>query len=519
EWYRQGHFVVCNDSHAEAIAPCDANFLTYIQVQASLTVAILQANQLWGLLIVHQCAAPHHWQASEIDLLKQLGLQIGIASQKASLYTQLETELAERRRAEQTIAQQVQRERLLRILSQQIRQSLRLEQILETTVTEIQHLLAADRAIIFRLNRDRSGVVIQEANVGRHPVITEMYLTDRHFPQASYDFYLTGQARAVDRTHDDAHAACLLEFMEQIGVKSKLIAPILQTLDDNTPVVWGLLIVHACDEYRHWLPDELSLLQQLATQVGIAIQQANLYSQIKDELAQKKVLLKEIHHRVKNNLQVVSSLLALQADAVQDATVLAALQDSDNRLQAMALIHETLYQSDNLGRLDFSNYIQRLADNILLANSRYLNAINLSYALQPVFLTLDTAIPCGLLLNELVTNAIKHAFPDGQQGTICLTLQPAPTRSTTPPDQSISTANRTIAPTDVLSQAAPRYVLSISDDGIGMPANLDLEKTKSLGLRIASDLAQQLRGSLVLERGNGTQFHLTFTDLSYRKRL
>lgn len=230
-------------------------------------------------------------------------------------------------------------------------------------------------------------------------------------------------------------------------------------------------------------------------------------------------MLKEIHHRVKNNLQVVSALLTLQADAVQDATVLAALHDSDNRLQAMALIHETLYQSDNLGLLNFSHYVQRLADSILFANSRHVNTIHLTYQLEPVFLNLDTAIPCGLLLNELVTNAMKHAFPDGRHGTICLSLQRATNRSMTSPNQSISTTNLATATGEISSpEQAPRYILSISDNGIGMPADLNLETTKSLGLRIASDLTQQLRGSLVLERDQGTQFHLTFADLSYRKR-
>ena len=529
ERYRQGHVAarsnIPNERQTEAIAPCYADFLTRMQVQASLTVNVVQANQLWGLLVVHHCHAPYQWQSFESDLLQQLGLQIGIASQKDSLYTQLEAELSERRLAEQTIAKQMQRERLLHHLSQQIRQSLRLDEILATTVTEIQRLLKADRVIIFRLNRDRSGIVIQEATLGHYPTALAMYLTDVHFPQASYDLYLQGQVRAVERASEENEpSACLVEFMAQIGVKSKLVAPILQTLEDNTPIVWGLLIAHACDTDRKWQPAEADLLQQTATQVGIAIQQADLYTQIKNELTQKEVLLKEIHHRVKNNLQVVSALLTLQADAMQDPALIAALQDSDNRLQAMALIHETLYQSDHLGLLDFSNYIQRLAGNILFAHGHSSHAIAVTYELEPIFLNLETAIPCGLLLNELVTNALKHAFPQGRHGTICVSLRRTSARSTPlqKPSGSATTLISNIVQLtseEASQEDMPLYIMSVSDNGIGMPASFNLEAAKTLGLRIASDLTQQLRGSLVLERQHGTQFHLTFADWSDRKWL
>jgi PAS domain S-box-containing protein len=211
---------------------------------------------------------------------------------------------------------------------------------------------------------------------------------------------------------------------------------------------------------------------------------------IQISLQEKETLLKEIHHRVKNNLQIVSALLSLQAEAVQHPRILAALRDSENRLRAMALIHEILYQSKDLQRLNFSSYIQCLADSILFANSTRPDSINLIYNLEPVFLNLETAIPCGLLLNELVTNALKHAFPDGRQGDISITLQ----------------------------HAANHYILSVQDNGIGIPETLNLENLKSLGLRIARDLSQQLRGTLELDRNSGTCFQLKFSELKYHKR-
>ncbi|MGL5080228.1 MAG: PAS domain S-box protein, partial [Microcoleaceae cyanobacterium] len=194
--YKQGYISVLPDTQAAGVTPCHAELLARLQVRANLAVPILRAGEIWGLLIAHQCDGPRHWQSFEVELLKQLGLQIGIASQKADLYLQLETELAERCRAEQALEQQVQRERLLRTVSQQIRQSLKLEDILNTTVAEVQRVLQADRALIFQLNSDRSGVVIQEARSPQCFTTAELFLTDEHFPAKSYEFYLQGQARA-----------------------------------------------------------------------------------------------------------------------------------------------------------------------------------------------------------------------------------------------------------------------------------------------------------------------------------
>ncbi|UBF28337.1 PAS domain S-box protein [Kovacikia minuta CCNUW1] len=516
--HHQGYITVQHDTQTEDLAPCYLEFLTQMQVRASLVVAILQADRIWGLLVVHQCHAPRQWQAFEVDLLKQLGLQIGIASQKASLYTQLETELVERRRAEQALAQQVQREQVLRIISQQIRKSLKLENILATTVSEVRQLLNTDRALIFQLFPDGSGVVIKESVGPEYPTTEGMRFLDEHFPSDCYEFYRKGQARAISDTALDLWADCLVEFMQQVSVKSKIVAPILQKLEDGTTIIWGLLIVHACTHHRQWQTIEVDLLQQLATQVGIAIQQANLYQELKNQLGQREVLLKEVHHRVKNNLQVISSMLWLQAKAAKHATVFDALADTRSRLQAMALIHETLYESSDLGKLNFHDYIKRLAANILAANSTASSQINLVCRLQPTLLNLETAIPCGLLLNELVTNAVKHGFPNQQKGEICITLEEiiSPETESSPQLPLISEVG---SPTQNLERHSPaRYALTVQDNGVGIPDNLDLKQLKSLGLKIAYDLALQLRGNLELERTNGTRFQLTFSALEYRKR-
>jgi PAS domain S-box-containing protein len=228
-------------------------------------------------------------------------------------------------------------------------------------------------------------------------------------------------------------------------------------------------------------------------------------AKIQASLKEKEVLLKEIHHRVKNNLQIVSSLLDLQAEYIKEPEILEKLEDSKHRLLAMSLIHETLYQSETLAQVDFSDYVERLATNILFAQSTDYDRIKLDFNLEPVFLNLETAIPCGLLLNELITNSIKHAFPDPLQGKIYIELH----------YQSPETApnlNQT-------SCQEPKIMLKVSDNGIGLPANMNFKETKSLGLTLIHDLTQQLRGNLAINLSNGTEFTLIFSELKYRQRI
>lgn len=310
----------------------------------------------------------------------------------------------------------------------------------------------------------------------------------------------------IANVNTDILADCLLEFMHEIKVKSKLVAPIIQNDEDGGSSVWGLLILHTCQNYRQWQPAEIELMQKVAIQMGIAIQQSDLYFQLETQLKQKEILLKEVHHRVKNNLQVISAMLKLQARTTQETTALDVLEDSRSRLRAIALIHEILYGSENLEQLDFTQYVQRLASTILSAHGHQ-NHVRLIYQLQPICLNLDTAIPCGLLLSELITNAIKHAFPDERKGEILIGLEAAETiLSETSADEHQASRHQ-------------QYVLTIRDNGVGMPVDLNLNQLQSLGLKIAYDLAWQLQGTLTMSRSQGTQFQLTFSELVYRKRL
>ncbi len=212
-------------------------------------------------------------------------------------------------------------------------------------------------------------------------------------------------------------------------------------------------------------------------------------NEIKTSLKDKEVLLKEIHHRVKNNLQIISSLLDLQANYVNDEEAVNVLQESQNRVKSMATIHEMLYQSADLASINFSNYIQTLVRDLFYSYGA--ENIESIIKVDHIFLNIETAIPCGLIVSELVSNSLKYAFPHNRKGEIFI---------------SIHSHNE-------------EFELIISDNGIGLPENLNFKDIKSsLGLRLVNMLVKQLEGSIELDRTNGTKFCIKFKELKYKKR-
>ena len=205
-------------------------------------------------------------------------------------------------------------------------------------------------------------------------------------------------------------------------------------------------------------------------------------SELTGALKEREVLLQEIHHRVKNNLQVISSLINMQVRQLQGSAGRAALEECQSRVQTIALIHQKLYQSGDYSRVPFSDYSKSLATNIFQA-SGISSAIVLDVKMDDVPLAVDKAIPCGLILNELITNALKHGFPAGRSGTVCVGLH-APDGAT--------------------------LVLSVADDGIGMPSESDPATAKTLGLHLVTTLVEQLDGRLDVLHRDGTEFRITF---------
>ncbi|BAY30204.1 sensory box histidine kinase [Nostoc carneum NIES-2107] len=207
-------------------------------------------------------------------------------------------------------------------------------------------------------------------------------------------------------------------------------------------------------------------------------------NKLKVSLKEKDILLKEIHHRVKNNLQIISSLLRLQSRYINDEQACELFQDSHNRVRAMAIIHENLYQSNNLSKINFSDYLRSLVNNLLRSYGIKLN-IKSHLKIDKIFLKIDTAISCGLIINELVSNSIKYAFAENQQGDIYI---------------------------EMLQTTRNQYFLNISDNGVGLSQDIEVYKNQSLGLQLVWSLVEQLQGTITFNTSLGTSFTITFSE-------
>ena len=206
-------------------------------------------------------------------------------------------------------------------------------------------------------------------------------------------------------------------------------------------------------------------------------------NQVKAALREKEILLKEVYHRVKNNLQVSASLLNLQARSTAEPAVRDVLTLSANRIKSMALIHEKLYESGDLARVSASDYFGSLVDHLLQVYQRKSAPIGVNIRCHEVSLGIDSAIPCGLIANELISNALTHAFPSGRTGTLEVGF---------------------------LRHSETALTLEISDDGVGLPAGFDIERTSSLGLKLVTMLTSQLGGEMTIAQSPGTTFRITF---------
>lgn len=204
---------------------------------------------------------------------------------------------------------------------------------------------------------------------------------------------------------------------------------------------------------------------------------------IQDALQQKDLLLKEVHHRVKNNLQVIHSLLDLQALTIEDAGMVGMLRDSQNRIRSMSMIHQTLYQSQDFAQVDFDQFLGGLLPRLMESYASSAGHVTIDVQARDVKLPINEAIPCGLIVNELVSNALKHGFSGGRRGSIQVAINQAE-------DQHIE--------------------MSISNDGHPIPDELELDHTGSLGLQLVQLLTQQLRGKLTTQRAQPTCFTLRF---------
>jgi len=243
---------------------------------------------------------------------------------------------------------------------------------------------------------------------------------------------------------------------------------------------------------KDYSEDEVMAVGRIAEFFALAIQRKRYEEQINKSLDEKDLLLREIHHRVKNNMQIISSILNLQSFAIKDSKLLDILKQNQNRIKSMAMIHEKLYQSHNLVKIDFSDYLQSLTADIYYTYSIQVEDLEIDLDLDTnIMLNIETAIPCGLIYTELLSNSIKHAFPNHWEAKISVEFK----------------------------GENDEFMLRLSDNGIGLPDEIDFRKTESLGLQLVTNLVKQIDGTIELDKSQGTAFTVKFKELKYKDRI
>ena len=274
----------------------------------------------------------------------------------------------------------------------------------------------------------------------------------------------------------DGHEMSRVPHVAELGITSLAVVP-LYRYDE----IIGALNVGSF-KHHTFSQAEKELLIAIGNEAGVVIAKLQTDELIRAALKERETLLKEIHHRVKNNLQIVSSLLSLQATEATEPETIEMLNESQRRIRSMALIHEKLYRSGSLAEINFADYVESLIDELLRMYNVAEGVITLTADIENVQLGVDTAIPCALIINELVSNSLKHAFPDGRTGEVTIAIH----------------------------RINGRYELTITDNGVGPPPDFDFQKTDSLGLQLVTGLVNQLDGTITLDRTKGTTFIITF---------
>ena len=430
------------------------------QVRASLVFPVVlnypklkskTQNCLWGLLIIHQCSYLRQWQPLEVNLLQQVAVQLGIAIQQTQLL------------------QQANRERFLGCT---------------LDATDPDYIAVRDIEGALRESEEQFRQIFQNAPIAISLVDYQTHrfiqVNPAHYHLMGYTISDLASLTLEDISHPDDLQQNLnyLEQFKQGEFESFCMEK--RFIKKNGEFVRTNITVSI-------LPDQDGKPKFSLAMIEDITERRKVEDKIKASLLEKETLLKEIHHRVKNNLQIISSLLRLQSRQISEPIALAAFKESQNRVQAMALIHEKLYQSSNLAKIDFEEYIKTLVQELFRSYEAHKRTITFTVKVNQLSLAIALATPFGLIINELVSNSLKYAFPETLGGHIFIGLQ-EPIRG--------------------------QFIMSISDNGIGLPKDLDFRHTSSLGLQLVCRLIKQLNGTIELDRSQGTKFEIMFATYS-----
>ena len=301
--------------------------------------------------------------------------------------------------------------------------------------------------------------------------------------------YVIRKGKSLLATEKDCDDLVKAGEIDLVGTPSKIWLGVPLKIENE---VIGLVGVQSYTEETIYDEEDVKILEFVSDQTALAIDRMEKAEQINKDLEEKKVMLMEIHHRVKNNMQVISSMLKLQSRYIRDDHDLKLFNDSCHRVKSMSLIHEKLYQSKDLTSIDFADYVKSLTIHLFSSFGIDVSIIKFIINIKSVLLNINMAIPCGLIVNELITNSLKYAFPDNRKGEISINLKTEPCIET--PEGKI-------------------YSLIVSDNGIGIPADIDFENTDSFGLQLVNTLIHQLHANIEIDRKSGTSFKIVFKEL------
>jgi two-component sensor histidine kinase len=345
-----------------------------------------------------------------------------------------------------------------------------LDRLIDTLMVIALEHAGADRGLLITPKGNELWIEA-EASTGRDAVtvdVRRVAATPSDFPASVIHAVIrTRESVLIDDVQSVAEFSAD-DYFRQRPSRSILCIPLVKQTE-----LTGLLYLENSLTPYVFTPARTGVLKLLASQAAISLQNASL--------EEKEALLKEIHHRVKNNLQLISSLLSLQASKIADPSVAELFADSRNRVRSMALVHENLYRAGNFARISMEAHIQNLCAHLVRVYGGYSRNVKLVTDVEDLQLGIDRAVSCGLIINELVSNALKHAFPDDRTGRVEVALS---------------------------RQGEKRCVLTVRDDGVGLPPGYGDSDT--LGLQLIQDLTQQLRGNIAVSHDRGTSFTISF---------
>ncbi|MFB2623821.1 hypothetical protein FVF72_00550 [Methanothermobacter sp. KEPCO-1] len=368
------------------------------------------------------------------------------------------------------------------LVAQDLRHTIRLRDRIEET--EKSEKLTRMRLHEFR-TLNEAIVMINHSNSPEELFRNIMSLVNEHLGLSKGSIYLLRDGvpwPMGDGFRVDDPEGILADLEDGVAVRDDMIAVPLRHDDRNLGFL-AIMNGHEPDEY------ELRFLETLGGEAASTLKRIFYERRLIESIEEKELLLREIHHRVKNNLQVISSLLNLQSSYIDDPEIRGVLRDSQGRIMSMSMIHEKLYRSGNLIDIDVRSYIEGLVRNIMFSYMKPEQSVDLIFEIDDINLNVDTIMPLGLIVNELVTNALKYAFPDGE-GEVRVSL----------------------------SREGEGFLLTVADNGVGLPDDFNLDDLKSLGMLLVRNLTDQLNGELDYSSDSGTEFRVRFSEIQYRKR-